>query len=107
MRASFYRESGGSPGRDSDFSAPRRAGLCQRPEDPQRQRRLKVLGALTRPRSPEYNTPGHHPFPGPGGSSAMLGVLLIVLLIAAGVAVLVAAGTLVVQGYLYSEPVGG
>jgi hypothetical protein len=37
----------------------------------------------------------------------MLGVLLIVLVVAAGVAVLVAAGTLIIQGYLYSEPVGG
>src|SRR3954469_21078736 len=37
----------------------------------------------------------------------MLGVLLIVVLIGAGVAMLVAAGTLVIQGYLYSEPVGG
>jgi hypothetical protein len=34
-------------------------------------------------------------------------VLLIVLLIAAGVAVLAAAGTLFIQGYLYNEPVGG
>src|SRR6059036_276676 len=37
----------------------------------------------------------------------MQGVLLIVLLIAAGVAVLAAAGTVLIQGYLYSEPVGG
>jgi hypothetical protein len=37
----------------------------------------------------------------------MVGVILIILLVAAGVAVLVAAGTLVIQGYLYSEPVGG
>jgi hypothetical protein len=37
----------------------------------------------------------------------MVAVLLVLLLIAAGVAVLVAAGTLVIQGYLYSEPVGG
>jgi hypothetical protein len=37
----------------------------------------------------------------------MLAVLLIVLLIAAGVAVLAAAGTLFIQGYLYNEPVSG
>jgi hypothetical protein len=37
----------------------------------------------------------------------MLAVSLIVLLIAAGVAVLAAAGTLLIQGYLYNEPVGG
>jgi len=37
----------------------------------------------------------------------MLAVLLIVLLIAAGVAILAAAGTLLIQGYLYNEPVGG
>jgi hypothetical protein len=37
----------------------------------------------------------------------MLAVLLILLLIAAGVAVLAAAGTLFIQSYLYSEPVGG
>src|SRR5262245_29378675 len=37
----------------------------------------------------------------------MLAVLLILLLIAAGVAVLAAAGTLFIQSYLYNEPVGG
>jgi hypothetical protein len=37
----------------------------------------------------------------------MLGVLLVLLLIAFGVAVLVAAGTAVIQGYLYTQPVQG
>jgi hypothetical protein len=37
----------------------------------------------------------------------MLAVLLILLLIAGGVAVLAAAGTLFIQGYMYSEPVSG
>jgi hypothetical protein len=37
----------------------------------------------------------------------MLGVLLILLLIAVGVAALVAVGTAVIQGYLYNQPVEG
>jgi hypothetical protein len=37
----------------------------------------------------------------------MLGLLLTLLLVAVGVAVLLAAGTVVIQGYLYSEPADG
>jgi hypothetical protein len=37
----------------------------------------------------------------------MFGLLLILALLAVGVAVLLAAGTLVIQGYLYSEPADG
>ncbi|HEY1376969.1 MAG TPA: hypothetical protein VGF55_09250 [Gemmataceae bacterium] len=37
----------------------------------------------------------------------MLGLLLTLVLLAVGVAVLLAVGTLVIQGYLYSQPVGG
>ena len=37
----------------------------------------------------------------------MLGLLLLLALLAVGVAALLAAGTAVIQGYLYSEPVEG
>lgn len=40
-------------------------------------------------------------------NSPMLGVLLILLLIAVGVAIFVAAGSTVIQGYLYNRPVAG
>src|SRR5262249_37312211 len=43
----------------------------------------------------------------PARTPALLGLLLILVLIAVGVGVLLAAGTAVVQGYLYSEPTDG